>query len=1103
MRAYGSVPTCPPSPRRIGLPFRVSGILSGLWLGLVAFVLAATGTGCNNEEALLLLIRPPAGGAISQYEVTVQDRENREVVYRSGIQSLPPSAKERDLSGEPLKIGLKLGKNNGTYLVHIRATASGTLSPKGVVPKPRTPELFFASIVRSSGTTEVDGSLVEVLPQFDNDFDHFPDKEEWIKDNMAANLRYRNQREVLDCIDNDPVPNAATLPRSIYAQDVNPLASPLCGLPFDLSCDAMAPVCQDKDGDGENELTDCDDSEPTRFHKNARPRNCCECTDKRSCATNHKKLSDKSVCEPARCDDPFDYDCTGMVVPCFVDEDCDGYSPQDPVVSQRDCDDTNADVHPGATKNCADSSKDWACDGNPTGGCVPCDLDGDGFQRTDTASGCPQMGYSKAPDCDDNDRGVFPGSTMTTGSSTPNGIDTTLKGNEGGGSVLAAMRRLCSNTTITGAPQNADCSGGARDGCATNPACDLDGDGFPNASPGCNPLGLITDCVDTAPVGMNLNGAMIFPGAPVRCAKNAADPLAMTDRENCTFQRHDTCMNDMDGDGWDQMYDCDNNDANTHPWAAEVCDGKDNDCDGLIDELNPDPSGNRMVETNTVGAGSVTSVKSCTDYNAGSCGQKVAASGAFSGRCVCTAIGGGANGGAGKFTGCPGQPADPKSTAVAPKCFGATQPTQQTCVAGQNTDEDCDGRTNAPDGVNLKEYNEACGVETGECVAGKVNGCVRPPALAEDPTKINKFSNLAQPTAYNVVPAFDNTRRYLTCDATAVYPAKEICDGVKDEDCNNKIDDCSETGFGKPSCCAGIMMCLDLNTNFDHCGLCTTACDTKTANVCSTGSCNCGTNPACAGATPLCNAGMQQCVECLDSADCKDAAKSKCKNQNSCVQCVGDGDCMAPTPGCDPANNTCVECTSSAHCAGVAGKPVCDMTAHKCVACVGNGDCPVGYPVCSANQCVECIGNANCPMAKPICDTNSCVECTMDNQCPMAKSHCDNKQCVECTMNEHCPMAKPVCDNKQCVECVMDNQCLNANKPKCMNKTCGCAMDADCPATAKYCKNMMLCVECTMDDQCLDGTKPKCRANDTCGCNVNADCPMGTPNCNGTTHVCE
>jgi hypothetical protein len=85
----------------------------------------------------------------------------------------------------------------------------------------------------------------------------------------------------------------------------------------------------------------------------------------------------------------------------------------------------------------------------------------------------------------------------------------------------------------------------------------------------------------------------------------------------------------------------------------------------------------------------------------------------------------------------------------------------------------------------------------------------------------------------------------------------------------------------------------------------------------------------------------------------------------------------------------------------------------------------------------------------------------------------------------------------------MDNQCLNANKPKCMNKTCGCAMDADCPATAKYCKNMMLCVECTMDGQCMDGTKPKCRANDTCGCNVSADCPMGTPTCNATTHVCE
>ena len=95
---------------------RRPGWLGSALLGLIALVTAAA---CSSEEAFLLLIRPPAGVAITQYEVTVQDRESRDIVYGSGIQSLPPSAQGRDLSVEPLRIGLKLAKKDGTYLVQL------------------------------------------------------------------------------------------------------------------------------------------------------------------------------------------------------------------------------------------------------------------------------------------------------------------------------------------------------------------------------------------------------------------------------------------------------------------------------------------------------------------------------------------------------------------------------------------------------------------------------------------------------------------------------------------------------------------------------------------------------------------------------------------------------------------------------------------------------------------------------------------------------------------------------------------------------------------------------------------------------------------------
>jgi hypothetical protein len=42
---------------------------------------------------------------------------------------------------------------------------------------------------------------------------------------------------------------------------------------------------------------------------------------------------------------------------------------------------------------------------------------------------------------------------------------------------------------------------------------------------------------------------------------------------------------DADGDGFDFCNDCNDQDANVNPSKVEVCNGIDDDCDGLVDDL--------------------------------------------------------------------------------------------------------------------------------------------------------------------------------------------------------------------------------------------------------------------------------------------------------------------------------------------------------------------------------------------------------------------------------------------------------------------------------------------------------------------------------------
>ena len=65
------------------------------------------------------------------------------------------------------------------------------------------------------------------------------------------------------------------------------------------------------------------------------------------------------------------------------------------------------------------------------------------------------------------------------------------------------------------------------------------------------------------------------------------------DDDDTSSDVDDEALVDFDGDGYDEAVDCDDTDPLTYPGAAELCDGKDNDCDGSVpdDEVDGDGDG--------------------------------------------------------------------------------------------------------------------------------------------------------------------------------------------------------------------------------------------------------------------------------------------------------------------------------------------------------------------------------------------------------------------------------------------------------------------------------------------------------------------------------
>jgi len=248
------------------------------------------------------------------------------------------------------------------------------------------------------------------------------------------------------------------------------------------------------------------------------------------------------------------------------DVDGDGYAPPE------DCDDDDATINPDATELCdgvdndcdGDSDEDDAADTTPW----YADDDSDGFGDADSstdACAVPTGHVDNDTDCDDDDATINPDATELC-----DGVDNDCDGD--------SDEDDAADTTPWYADDDSD---GFGDADSSTDACEVPAGHVANN----------TDCDDA--------DATANPASTELCDGVDNDCDGDTDEDDATDVA--TWYLDGDGDGYgdagstttgcaaptgyvDNDTDCADRDPSVNPGATELCDRRDNDCDGDTDE---------------------------------------------------------------------------------------------------------------------------------------------------------------------------------------------------------------------------------------------------------------------------------------------------------------------------------------------------------------------------------------------------------------------------------------------------------------------------------------------------------------------------------------
>jgi len=243
-----------------------------------------------------------------------------------------------------------------------------------------------------------------------------------------------------------------------------------------------------------------------------------------------------------------------IVTTCLEEEELEELRGAKFTTISGDCNDQNPEIHPEVEEVCDGLDND--CNGRID----EVDKDGDGYYK------CPGVADR---DCDDNSPAVHPGAREVC--------------NEADDNCNGLIDELVQITFY----KDVDGDGYGQD-AATLFAC-IPPEGYVETGGDCNDYNReihpgaqeVCNEVDDDCNGIPDDGLPLLDIYPDIDGDRYASP-GLAPQQNCRIPLGYTVAQDPDGNGTPD-WDCNDTDATIHPAADELCDRKDNDCDGIVD----------------------------------------------------------------------------------------------------------------------------------------------------------------------------------------------------------------------------------------------------------------------------------------------------------------------------------------------------------------------------------------------------------------------------------------------------------------------------------------------------------------------------------------